>query len=114
MIVVRTSPTEIKAYQNSCRHRGMQLAVRDAARSAAGRSSARSTPGATTSTAPLDPSYGCEGFDERVLDPEDVRLVECQVGTWAGCAFINMDLGAPPLMEALHPVPELLEPLQRR
>ena len=58
------------------------------------------------------PLYGCEGFEERVLDPDDLHLVECQVGTWAGCVFINMDLDAPPLHGALHPVPELLDPLR--
>ena len=112
VIVVRTSPTEIKAYQNSCRHRGMQLAQ--------GCGTFRGGQIVCPFHAwrfNLDgsaamPLYGCEGFEDRVLDPDDVHLVECQVGTWAGCVYINMDLSAPPLMETLHPVPEFLDPLR--
>jgi phenylpropionate dioxygenase-like ring-hydroxylating dioxygenase large terminal subunit len=112
VIVVRTSPTEIKAYQNSCRHRGMQLAqgcgtFRGGQIVCPFHAWRWSIDGTAAS-----PLYGCEGFEERVLDPDDVRLVECQVGTWAGCVFINMDLDAPPLMETLHPVPEFLDPLR--
>ncbi len=112
VIVVRTSPTEIKAYQNSCRHRGMQLAQgcgtfhggQIVCPFHAWRWDIDGTPAASL--------YGCEGFEDRVLDPDDLRLVECQVGTWAGCVYINMDLSAPPLMETLHPVPEFLDPLR--
>ncbi len=112
VIVVRTSPTEIKAYQNSCRHRGMQLAQgcgtfrggQIVCPFHAWRWDIDGTPATSL--------YGCEGFEDRVLDPEDLRLVECQVGTWAGCVYINMDLSAPPLMETLHPVPEFLDPLR--
>ena len=112
VLVVRTSPTEIKAYQNSCRHRGMQLAqgcgtFRGGQIVCPFHAWRYNIDGSASM-----PLYGCEGFDERVLDPDDVALVECQVGTWAGCAFINMDLNAPPLMDTLHPVPELLEPLR--
>jgi phenylpropionate dioxygenase-like ring-hydroxylating dioxygenase large terminal subunit len=112
VIVVRTGPTEIKAYQNSSRHRGMQLAQgcgtfrggQIVCPFHAWRWNIDGTPSM--------PLYGCEGFEERVLDPADLHLVECQVGTWAGCVFINMDPSAPPLLETLHPVPEFLDPLR--
>ena len=55
--------------------------------------------------------YGKDGFDERALDPEDLKLIECQVDTWAGCVFINMDPEAPPLLEAMKPLPDMLDSL---
>ncbi|MDT3442208.1 aromatic ring-hydroxylating dioxygenase subunit alpha [Pseudofrankia sp. BMG5.37] len=111
VIVVRSSPTEIKAYQNACRHRGTQLAQ--------GCGSFRGAQIVCPFHAwrwnldgsPSLPMYGSEGFEDRVMRPDDLRLVECRVGTWAGCVFINMDLNAPPLLEALHPVPDFLDPL---
>jgi phenylpropionate dioxygenase-like ring-hydroxylating dioxygenase large terminal subunit len=45
------------------------------------------------------------------MDPEDLKLIECQVGTWANCVFINMDRNAPPLMKALDPVASVLDAL---
>jgi phenylpropionate dioxygenase-like ring-hydroxylating dioxygenase large terminal subunit len=111
VIVVRTGVDEIKAYENACRHRATQLAL------GCGRF------GGGQIVCPfhgwrwnLDGSpsslYGREGFDEHCLDPEDLRLIECQVGIWAGCVFINMDPDAPPLMEALQPLPGILDPLR--
>ena len=52
-----------------------------------------------------------ELFSEAALDPDDLRLVECQVDTWAGCAFVNVDPDAPPLHASLGNLPELLDPL---
>jgi phenylpropionate dioxygenase-like ring-hydroxylating dioxygenase large terminal subunit len=110
VLVVRTEKGEIKAYQNACRHRATQLAI----------GCGRFTGGQIVCPFHgwrwnLDgtPSnlYGREGFDERCLDPEDVKLIECQVGTWAGCVFINMDCDAPPLSEALEPLQQYLDPL---
>jgi phenylpropionate dioxygenase-like ring-hydroxylating dioxygenase large terminal subunit len=110
VLVVRSSPTEIKAYQNVCPHRATQLGV--------GGGSFR----LGQIVCPfhgwrwnLDGSpsylYGKEGFEPRCLQPDDVKLIECQVGTWANCVFINMDPNATPLLEALYPMPGLLDPL---
>jgi phenylpropionate dioxygenase-like ring-hydroxylating dioxygenase large terminal subunit len=110
VLVVRTSSTEIKAYQNACRHRATQLAV-GCGQFRGGqivcpfhgwRWNLDGTPSAL---------YGREGFEERMLDPEDLKLIECQVDTWANCVFINMDRDAPSLMEALDPMPSILDPL---
>jgi phenylpropionate dioxygenase-like ring-hydroxylating dioxygenase large terminal subunit len=111
VIVVRTSATEIKAYQNACRHRATQLAV-GCGKFRGGqivcpfhgwRWNLDGTPSGL---------YGKEGFDERSLAEEDLKLVECQIGTWANCVFINMDRNAPSLEEFLHPMPDLLDPLR--
>lgn len=110
VIVVRTGPDEIKAYQNACRHRATQLAL------------GCGTFRGGQIVCPfhgwrwnLDGSpsglYGREGFDDRCLQTEDISLIECQVGTWANCVFINMDPNAEPLLEALEPLPSILDPL---
>ncbi|OHV43553.1 aromatic ring-hydroxylating dioxygenase subunit alpha [Pseudofrankia sp. BMG5.36] len=111
VVVVRTSPTEIKAYQNACRHRATQLAV--------GCGSFRGGQIVcpfhgwrwNLDGTPSLPLYGRQGFEERVLDPDDLALIECQADTWGGCVWINMDRNAPPLLEALDPMPSLLDPL---
>ena len=111
VLVVRTSPTQVKAFQNACRHRGTQLAKgcgefrggQIVCPFHAWRWNIDGTPAL--------PMYGSEAFDADVLDPEELHLVECQVDTWAGCVFINMDLDAPPLLDTLAPVPEFLDPL---
>lgn len=112
VLVVRTGPGEIKAYQNQCRHRGTQLAE--------GCGTFRGGQIVCPFHAwrwnidgsPALPMYGTAGFEDRVMRPEDLHLVECQVGTWAGCVFINMDKNAPPLLETLGPVPGFLDPLR--
>lgn len=111
VLVVRTSPSEIKAYQNACRHRATQLAV-GCGRFRGGQIVCpfhgwRWNLDGSASR----PLYGEEGFDPRVMSDDDLRLIECQVGTWANCVFINMDPHARPLLEALDPIPRLLDPL---
>jgi|KBSSwiStaDraftv2_1062776.scaffolds.fasta_scaffold00367_9 phenylpropionate dioxygenase-like ring-hydroxylating dioxygenase large terminal subunit len=111
VIVVRSGRDEIKAFQNQCRHRGTQLAQ--------GCGSFRGGQIVCPFHAwrwringtPSTPMYGHQGFEDRVMNPADLALVECQVATWAGCVFINMDLKAPPLQDFLAPVPENLDPL---
>jgi phenylpropionate dioxygenase-like ring-hydroxylating dioxygenase large terminal subunit len=45
--------------------------------------------------------FGRHIFREEDLDPADLRLVSCRVETWGGCAFINFDDDAPPLLDTL-------------
>ena len=112
VIVVRTSGDVIKAYQNQCRHRGTQL-VQGCGTFRGGQIVCPFHAWRwALDGSPALPMYGHEGFEDRVMDPSDLRLVECQVGTWAGCVFINMDRNAPPLMEFLRPVPKNLDPLR--
>jgi phenylpropionate dioxygenase-like ring-hydroxylating dioxygenase large terminal subunit len=40
--------------------------------------------------------------------PADLRLGEVRVDTWGGFVFVNMDPGAAPLIEFLHPIPDWL------
>jgi hypothetical protein len=60
--------------------------------------------------------YGLDGANQYVHDrsdfaeltPEYLCLRQCQVGTWAGWVFINIDSQAPPLEVYLAPLPERL------
>jgi phenylpropionate dioxygenase-like ring-hydroxylating dioxygenase large terminal subunit len=101
VVVVRTGPEEIKAYHNACRHRGVKLVEGQG----------------TLKDGFICPFHGwCWGLDGRntyVLQPElfaegnletaDIGLVECRAETAAGCVFINLDDGAPPLRESIEP-----------
>ena len=110
VVVVRLDRDTIRAYHNTCRHRGTQLAV--------GSGSFRGG----QIVCPfhgwrwnLDGSnsfvYGAEGFGPEVAAPADLCLPQAQVGTWAGCVWVNLDPHAPSLLESLDPMPSLLDPL---
>ena len=90
----------VRAYYNSCRHRGMKLVE--------GSGSRRSfvcpfhgwcwgLDGANTFV--LRP----EVFDEGNLGADDLRLVPVRCELWGGCAWINLDDSAPPLRECIEP-----------
>jgi phenylpropionate dioxygenase-like ring-hydroxylating dioxygenase large terminal subunit len=110
ILVVRTESRAIKAYFNSCRHRGTRLA------SGCGRLAGR------TIRCPfhgwswrLDGTnahvFSREQFSRETLDEANLRLAECRVGTWGGFVFINMDDDAVPLEQALAPATRWLDPV---
>ena len=110
LIVLRVDRDTIRAYHNACRHRGTELAVEDGSF------------GTGQITCPfhgwrwnLDGTnsfiYGESGFSGQVDDPAKLCLPEAAVGTWGGCIWVNLDQNAPPLLEALDPMPSLLDPL---
>ena len=47
--------------------------------------------------------YTPQIFSRENLDKSDLRLRECRLETWGGCAFINLDDNAPPLRESIEP-----------
>jgi phenylpropionate dioxygenase-like ring-hydroxylating dioxygenase large terminal subunit len=108
ILIIRQRDGSVRALHNACRHRATQLAT------GSGR-----LPGGQL-VCPfhgwrwnLDGSssfvFGAASFDPACLKAEDLRLRECLVETWAGMVWINMDLDAGPLREALSPVAELLD-----
>ena len=109
VLVVRTGADEVKAYQNACRHRATQLAV-DCGSFRGGKIVCPFHGWRWNLDGSIDGLYGREGFDPHALSELD--LIECRVDTWAGCVFINMDPQAPPLAEAMSPLPEHLDPLR--
>lgn len=107
VLVVRTSDTEVRAFQNACRHRGVTLVE--------GRASC-----ADGFTCPFHGwRYGLDGanagvpqrktFAQDNLDPDDIHLVPVRCDTWGGCAWINLDEDAPPLRQSLEPVATILD-----
>ena len=101
VIVVRAGDDDVRAFENTCRHRGVQLV---------------DGPGNCERgfTCPFHGwRYDLDGsntripmrksFSEHNLQNGDVDLrpVRCEV--WGGCAWINLDPDAPPLRECLEP-----------
>lgn len=107
VLVVRESEDSIRAYHNACRHRGTRLAT--------GRGRVGSI---------ICPFHGwrwnLDGSIRLQLDPEefvprsddDLGLQPVRCEQWGGFVFINMDRDAPPLLEYLDPVPDVLAPFQ--
>ena len=104
LIIVRSAPDEIKAYYNSCLHRGRMLCESDGhvrmfrckfhgfTWEIDGR--LRFVPGR---------------WDFAHIKDEDFRLPEAKAGTWGGFVFINMDPNARPLEEYLSILPRHFE-----
>jgi phenylpropionate dioxygenase-like ring-hydroxylating dioxygenase large terminal subunit len=104
-IISRSHDNEIRAFYNVCQHRGRQLIENDFGR----------RPGFVCRFHSW--AYDLTGKNTRVTDREtfspralcgnlDLKQVRCE--TWAGFVFINMDPAAPPLMEFLGEIPELM------
>jgi phenylpropionate dioxygenase-like ring-hydroxylating dioxygenase large terminal subunit len=100
-VVVRTGEHSFGAFHNACRHRGRKLC--DVKGS-----------GSKLRCAFHGWSYGLDGGLEWVpyqqdfpgLDTSRQGLVPVRVAEWGGNIFINPDLDAPPLEEALAPMAE--------
>jgi nitrite reductase/ring-hydroxylating ferredoxin subunit len=109
ILIVRVASGAIKAFYNSCRHRGTQLkhgygsAMELRCRYHAWRWN-------------LDGSIKevthAEDFDPECIASDCLQLPECLVDTWGGFVFLNMDRNAPPLQEFLRPIPENLAHLE--
>lgn len=109
-IIVRQTPTVIRAFYNVCLHRGRRLTA------------------GCGNVARFHCSYhgwqwGLDGSVLRVLDRTDwqgcssmedgdLRLREVKVDSWAGFVFIHMDPKAEPLAHYLDPVPAHLDPYE--
>jgi len=101
VLLVRSAPSEIKAFHNACLHRGRLL---------------RDTGGATTEL--RCPFHGFawnhDGSLKQIPCPWDFphvdeaafRLPEVRVGTWGGFVFINLDPGCEPLEVFLGDLPD--------
>lgn len=100
LIVVRTSPSEIRAYINSCLHRGTML------RTEAGCVKQFRCPfhGFTWS---LDGKLTVvpSQWDFPHVDKTKMNLPEAKVGTWGGFVFVNFDQACEPLESYLEILP---------
>ena len=102
VLIVRGDDGELRAFQNVCRHRGNQLCQ------GMGNGLTELRCGYHNWTWDLKgklrevPSR--KGFG--VLRNDDFPLFAAQVDTWGRIVFVNLDLGAMPLMEYLESVPD--------
>ncbi len=93
----------LKAFVNVCRHRGFQVAQGEGKRE-------------TLQCAYHAWTYGLDGRlraaprsdREPDFDPAERSLLPVQADTWGPFVFVNPDVSAPPLSEALGRLPELL------
>lgn len=106
VVVVRTDEG-VRAYQNSCRHRGVEVVV--------GRGHLENG-----FTCPFHGwCYGLDGantfvtkpstFSEHNLQVDDINLVPVRCETWGGCAWINLDDDAPALRPCIEPFATTLD-----
>lgn len=103
IVVIRTDTDTIRAFYNSCPHRGRRL-----------------TEGSGSLAHFRCRFHGwqfdLEGRNQEVLDrkdwgdclhDEEIRLTQVHVQTWGGFIFINMDANPEPLEKYLNPINEL-------
>jgi phenylpropionate dioxygenase-like ring-hydroxylating dioxygenase large terminal subunit len=100
LIVTRTGPDEIRAFHNSCLHRGTQL------RTGSGNVDGFRCPfhGFTWNLDGTFREMPCP-WDFPQVDPANFALPEAQVGTWGGFVFVNLDPAAAPLEAYLEDLP---------
>jgi phenylpropionate dioxygenase-like ring-hydroxylating dioxygenase large terminal subunit len=105
LVVVRTRSGEIRAYHNTCLHRGRRLRDED------GRTAELRCPfhGWTWSIDGELLSMPC-GWDFPHVDPGKYRLPEAKVGRWGGFVFVNLDPRCAPFAEFLGDLPKHFEP----
>jgi nitrite reductase/ring-hydroxylating ferredoxin subunit len=108
ILVVRTETGVLRAFHNTCLHRGTRLAEGC---------------GHFTDESIRCPyhawRYALDGRLVEVVDrhefpdlPDDLHLADVRVDTWGGFVFVNLDADAEPLLDFLDPLPTLLAPYQ--
>jgi phenylpropionate dioxygenase-like ring-hydroxylating dioxygenase large terminal subunit len=103
VVVTRAADGELRAFANVCRHRGFPVADGAGARE-------------TLQCRYHAWTYGLDGGlrtaprsdREQSFTPEELSLVSFAVDTWGPFVFVYPDADAPPLDDALGPVPELV------
>ena len=114
ILIARTEAGEVKAYHNSCMHRGTQL--RPSGFEGHGENFRCPFHGWIWNLDGELVDLPCE-WDFPHVDKEDFRLPEVKVGLWGGFVFINMDPDCIPLEEHLEVLPDHFSqffPLDRR
>jgi phenylpropionate dioxygenase-like ring-hydroxylating dioxygenase large terminal subunit len=106
-LLVHTPSGSVKAFVNSCLHRGTRL-----------------KDGCGEATKLMCRFHGwcwnLDGSFNSMLAPEDfpglceddLQLPECRVGIWGGWVFVNPDLTAEPFEQFIKPIDEQLAPYQ--
>ena len=101
-LIVRSSASEVKAFYNSCLHRGRQLVECDGSEAKTFRCPFHGMAWNVDGSLKINPF----AWDAPQWEDSDNSLPEVRVSTWGGFIFINMDHDAPSLEEVLGPIPE--------
>ncbi|HLY57903.1 MAG TPA: aromatic ring-hydroxylating dioxygenase subunit alpha, partial [Stellaceae bacterium] len=105
VILMRQQDGSIKAFYNSCQHRGNRLVWHKSGSVERG-----------LACAYHGWLWGLDGTLKDAQDPHDfpqgnpcgkLKLKELPCATWGGFVWYSMDLNAKPLLEYLYPIPEL-------
>ncbi len=107
VIVVRQADMSVRAFQNTCRHRGVRIV--------SGRGTCESG-----FVCPFHGwCYGADGgntyipqartFEPQNLETNDINLTPVRCEVWGGCAWINFDTDAPPLRQCIEPIASVLD-----
>ena len=110
LLVVRVDASTVRAYFNACRHRATELA-KGSGSFADGIIACPFHGWRWDLDGQNSDVFGGHAFDPSLVSPEETCLRQARVDTWGGCVWINLDPAAPPLLEALDPMPGLLDPL---
>jgi phenylpropionate dioxygenase-like ring-hydroxylating dioxygenase large terminal subunit len=110
ILLVRVDEGTIKGYHNACRHRATELA-KGSGTFRGGQIVCPFHGWRWNLDGENSFVYGAHAFDPDLLAPDKVCLRQARVETWAASAWVNLDPAAPPLLEALDPIPSLLDPL---
>lgn len=103
-IIVRTAPDEIKAFYNSCRHRGRRLCTHKETAA-----NIRCPYHAWTWNLDGSLAWIPSQDDFPHVDPKNYALPDVRVALWGGNVFINPDPEAPSLEAALGILPRLFQ-----
>ena len=87
LLTSRRRGADVRAFANTCRHRGHELLPEGGDRRPSARSPARTTRGRTTWTATLHVAPGFRGDAD--VRRDDYGLVALPVETWHGWVFVN-------------------------
>jgi phenylpropionate dioxygenase-like ring-hydroxylating dioxygenase large terminal subunit len=101
LIVMRSAESEIKAFFNSCLHRGRKLVTEDGCSE-----KFRCPYHAWTWNPDGSPAFIPCKNDFDYAQESDFQLPEASVGTWQGFVFVNPDVDAKPLMDYLEVLPD--------
>lgn len=106
VIMVLQEDGSVRAFYNTCQHRGNRLAWTE---SGYGKGFTCTYHGW---------HWGIDGVLQHAQDPEDfkdgdpcgrLKLAEIPCETWGGMIWYSMDKNAKPLLDYLHPIPDLFE-----
>jgi len=104
LIVTRTAPGEIKAFYNSCLHRGRKLVTLNGCKD-----EFKCPYHGFTWNADGTFKENPIGWDFPQWAGRDMSLPQARVDTWGGFVFVNFDNGAKPLIDYIKPLVEDFE-----